>query len=876
GQKYNFKVLTSMDVDSLGEPYDFDSIMHYARSTFATSPNLDAMRPVQCCPRPNIGQRSYISAGDIRQVHKLYGCRKCGGSLLQEAGEFGSAAATGGGSGSGEVRCEWQISATQGEKVQIDIKWLDIQAEDNRNCVAHYLEIRDGYYRGSPLLGGSRPILWLADPRSVTRNSSRVWIEYGCRPPAAAGDSSPQYTSICGGYRISDEGQISSPNYPSAYRGDKECIWKIEVPNGYSVALKFFSFELRRTPSACTTSFEVLEGWSQDGVSLGKFCGETVPKPVKSTGNRMTVRFKSDNSVNKIGFAATFEKGELAGTMSAWPLHGGQQHGCQHICVNTLGGYHCDCRPGFHLHRDGRTCEDTCGGTLVAMRGLRHIALLPGQVPAQQALQVAHYRPHRGTRFCLNFTAFDIEGRDRCEYDYLDIFDGVDEATSKRIGRYCGDQPPESITSENNTMKISFISDGTVSKGGFSASFMVVDRTQCAMMNGGCDQLCKNTIGSYVCACHSGYVLYGNTSTRWKSGAAGTSSPRRAPHQNWCSSTLKSSAHPDCAYDHVEIRDVPDATSERIGVFCGDAMPPTPVISTGNSMFVGFVSDSSLQRRAFNADHSSICGGQLIASSRTRASTATPASGTRTTGPGRIANWTLTTSNPEEVIVLNMETFELESEIECGYDYVDIFDDDNDRGVLLGRYCGNLRERKGPDGPIYSSRQSLHIRFRSDDTISFKGFHAVYRTVSREGAAAPRPPGCIIPRDRPQRPADPQAEGEAAADHGVADRRERKATLITQDQLIWSADQLIWSADQTSGSDQHASVAPTLKKARSFPDSRKIRKQQLQQQSRRTATPGHVNVKNIPDIPEFSAASWHNVVAERQFKTGNKRQIEPA
>uniref|UniRef100_A0A1I8JQL1 Metalloendopeptidase n=1 Tax=Macrostomum lignano TaxID=282301 RepID=A0A1I8JQL1_9PLAT len=69
-QKYNFKVLTSMDVDSLGEP------------TFATpSPNLDAMRPVQCCPRPNIGQRSYISAVTSRQVHKLYGCRKCGPGL---------------------------------------------------------------------------------------------------------------------------------------------------------------------------------------------------------------------------------------------------------------------------------------------------------------------------------------------------------------------------------------------------------------------------------------------------------------------------------------------------------------------------------------------------------------------------------------------------------------------------------------------------------------------------------------------------------------------------------------------------------------------------------------------------------------------------
>ncbi|PAA79380.1 hypothetical protein BOX15_Mlig017005g4, partial [Macrostomum lignano] len=684
-------------------------------------------------------------------------------------GEFGSAAATselssgsGGGSGSGEVRCEWQISATQGEKVQIDIKWLDIQAEDNRNCVAHYLEIRDGYYRGSPLLGRFCGSL---TPRSVTSNSSRVWIEYRLPPASRSRGFFAQYTSICGGYRISDEGQISSPNYPSAYRGDKECIWKIEVPNGYSVALKFFSFELE-THTQCVYDFvEVLEGWSQDGVSLGKFCGETVPKPVKSTGNRMTVRFKSDNSVNKIGFAATFEK-EYDECMA---LHGGQQHGCQHICVNTLGGYHCDCRPGFHLHRDGRTCEDTCGGTLVAMRGSVTSPSYPDKYPPNKHCKW-HIIAPIGHKILLNFTAFDIEGRDRCEYDYLDIFDGVDEATSKRIGRYCGDQPPESITSENNTMKISFISDGTVSKGGFSASFMV-DRDECAMMNGGCDQLCKNTIGSYVCACHSGYVLYGNHQckeggckhriTRLSGEFSSPNYPRRYPLEKRCSWNFLTTPghriklvfkhfeierHPDCAYDHVEIRDGPDATSERIGVFCGDAMPPTPVISTGNSMFVGFVSDSSLQRKGFNADHSSICGGQLIASSANASFYSHAGFGDKDYGTRENCNWTLTTSNPEEVIVLNMETFELESEIECGYDYVDIFDDDNDRGVLLGRYCGNLRERKGPDGPIYSSRQSLHIRFRSDDTISFKGFHAVYRTVSRE---APRPHahrGGIIPR----------------------------------------------------------------------------------------------------------------------------------
>lgn len=37
GQDYNFNKLTEEEVNSLGQPYDYDSIMHYARNTFSKS-----------------------------------------------------------------------------------------------------------------------------------------------------------------------------------------------------------------------------------------------------------------------------------------------------------------------------------------------------------------------------------------------------------------------------------------------------------------------------------------------------------------------------------------------------------------------------------------------------------------------------------------------------------------------------------------------------------------------------------------------------------------------------------------------------------------------------------------------------------------------
>jgi len=36
-----------------------------------------------------------------------------------------------------------------------------------------------------------------------------------------------------------------------------------------------------------------------------------------------------------------------------------EEHGCEHVCVNTLGGFHCECNIGYELHSDGKRCEGT-------------------------------------------------------------------------------------------------------------------------------------------------------------------------------------------------------------------------------------------------------------------------------------------------------------------------------------------------------------------------------------------------------------------------------------------------------------------------------------------------------------------------------------
>jgi len=62
----------------------------------------------------------------------------------------------------------------------------------------------------------------------------------------------------------------------------------------------------------CVYDFvEVRDGHEDSSRLLGKYCGHRMPQDVKSTTNKMYVKFVSDASVQKGGFAAVFVKGQF-------------------------------------------------------------------------------------------------------------------------------------------------------------------------------------------------------------------------------------------------------------------------------------------------------------------------------------------------------------------------------------------------------------------------------------------------------------------------------------------------------------------------------------------------------------------------------------
>jgi tolkin protein len=207
--------------------------------------------------------------------------------------------------------------------------------------------------------------------------------------------------ALCGGDIHAEEGTLQSPNYPEDYRPNKECIWKITVPESFQVALKLQSFEIENHDNCVYDYLEVRDGHLPNSPLLGKFCGYKIPEAVRSNSNKLLVKFMSDSSVQKAGFSATFIKefDECADS----------DHGCEHECVNTLGGYRCECRIGYELHSDGKKCEVACGGVIELTNGTIVSPSFPDLYPPNKNCIWEIIAP-QSFRITLNFTHFDIEG----------------------------------------------------------------------------------------------------------------------------------------------------------------------------------------------------------------------------------------------------------------------------------------------------------------------------------------------------------------------------------------------------------------------------------------------------------------------------------
>ena len=170
-------------------------------------------------------------------------------------------------------------------------------------------------------------------------------------------------------------------------------------------------------------------------------------------------------------------------------------------------------------------------------------------------------------------------------------------------------------------------------------------------------------------------------------------------------------SHHECAYDHVALYDGDSSEDPTLGRFCG-LKAPHPIVASSNELYMVFKSDSSVQRRGFQATHATgnyinqtkltsvtylklngsvflpVCGGHLQASSGVKHFYSHAKYGDNNYENKEDCDWVIE-APPGKNVHLTFLTFELEDEHECGYDSIEVYQGFDDSGPSNGRYCGN-------------------------------------------------------------------------------------------------------------------------------------------------------------------------------------------
>ena len=110
-------------------------------------------------------------------------------------------------------------------------------------------------------------------------------------------------TSNCSDTENKEKRTITSPNYPSPYPSNTNCVWKLIAPTGKHIRLHFKSFVTEENHDKLNIfeyeNFNVLRDLS----------GTKIPRDIISTSNKLTLTFKSNGVRNEAGFEILYDLG---------------------------------------------------------------------------------------------------------------------------------------------------------------------------------------------------------------------------------------------------------------------------------------------------------------------------------------------------------------------------------------------------------------------------------------------------------------------------------------------------------------------------------------------------------------------------------------
>lgn len=357
---------------------------------------------------------------------------------------------------------------------------------------------------------------------------------------------SAKYTSSvvppsCSGFNslTNESDSFSDGSGSDDYVNNQRCIWYIAPPCAESITLNFTEFDTELDYDGVVV-YDDLYLTNK----IGQFTGNTIPPSITSTTGEMIVAFISDFAVNKSGFNASYTS------------TGTTDYSLSNTVLNTAD---------FGSISDGSGENDYCNNTTSSWL----------------------IQPPDATSIQLVFENFELQEGSRdglSKNDYVTVYDGPD-INSPILGEYTGKTIPPRLTSTGGSMLITFDSDYSITGKGWDAFFTSTQESYCSnsVLTGE-----SATFGD-----GSGDKLYSNNSVcSWLI----------QPNNGEVINLNFSKFDTELDYDGLIVYDGVDETADILGIFTGNTLPNT-ITSSGNSLFVLFLSDELNRKDGFTANY---------------------------------------------------------------------------------------------------------------------------------------------------------------------------------------------------------------------------------------------------------------------------------
>lgn len=387
------------------------------------------------------------------------------------------------------------------------------------------------------------------------------------------------------------------------------------------------------------------------------------------------------------------------------------------------------------LHRETREIQDECVSNItVGLHGGNITSPgYPNQYDSNTDCRWLLQAPD-DTKIVLNIVSLDLESAKDCELDYLQVYAGA-SALSPLSGHFCGTVKNKAIHTNSSRVLIVFHSDPSYEEKGFLIDYYMESLSEC-----------QKTLTN-----PSGMI----TSPEF---------PDNYPDNSDCW-TLVSVAEDksvllqfdlidleydeNCTYDYIEIFDGPTKDAPYVGRYCSSSQKGVILQSSTNMFLVHFFSDHLINKKGFRIQYSSVTpvpdvditdlGGCMWESELSNGTIASPHYPQNY--PSNVKCSILLKAPQGEVITLVFDSLQLEIEVNCSYDYLEVVDGVNND--VLGKFCGKLKEPK----EVTSPHNMMRIMFHSDDFGEFSGFKARYwfHRLGEENTEKPSAPSTSKP-----------------------------------------------------------------------------------------------------------------------------------